>query len=179
MGIVTLAAAKKKLKIPPENITLDNEVQLYVDAVGGAVDLARGEAVGPRTVTDQVAVSRGEAVLTTVPVSEVTSVTSVDGTQTWTVASLHVNPTTGVLAALIGPPLSGTVEVTYTAGYDPVPPNYVLAALIILQHLWTTERGSNGNGVRYTSEGEVAPPPGYAIPWRAAELLGSTLPGIA
>lgn len=180
MAIVTLPQAKKQLNIPDADTSQDDEIQFYIAASSGAVDRERGEAVDPRTVVDELSLSNTTTfLLTTTPVTELTSVAAVDGSQTWDAADLHVDARSGRVIVLSGPPLSGLVAVTYTAGYDPVPANFQLAALIILQHLWETQRGA-GVGVQFgNGDQEFAPPPGYAVPWRAAELLGSTLPGVA
>jgi hypothetical protein len=70
------------------------------------------------------------------------------------------------------------VLATYQAGYTTVPANIRLGALIIVQHLWETQRGMMG--VQLGGDGETyVTGRGFAIPRRAIELLGPQLPGVA
>ncbi|MGH3439673.1 MAG: hypothetical protein ACRDRN_24865, partial [Sciscionella sp.] len=117
--------------------------------------------------------------LNNVPVLSLTSVTRIDGSITWDLASLHVNQKSGQVTLLSGAPVSGLVAVTYQAGYTVVPPNFQLAARIIVQHLWMTQRGDKGATRAGGMGTSVVPGIGFAIPNRALELLGTGLPGIA
>jgi len=173
-----LEAAKRQLNISQDDTSLDDELQLYVDAVGAAVEKARGETIDRRTiVAEEVAARRSSFLLASVPIVSITSTVSVDGSQVWDPSDLRVDASSGMVTVASGPAVSGAVLVTYTAGYDPVPAHYQLAALIILQHLWETQRGVMG--VSLGGDGEPVMMPGFAIPRRALELLGLSIPGVA
>jgi hypothetical protein len=70
------------------------------------------------------------------------------------------------------------VDFTYQAGEVVIPDDYRLAALIIIEHLWETQRGTMGVQLGGDSEG-YSPGRGFAIPRRALELLDTQLPGVA
>ena len=113
------------------------------------------------------------------PAVSLTSIAAVDGSTSWSVdpTVMHLNAGSGRVTVLSGSPLSGLVAVTYLAGPEEAEANEQLAALIILQHLWETQRGRSG--LVPGGGGELMIPAGYAVPNRAAELLGTQLPGIA
>jgi len=76
------------------------------------------------------------------------------------------------------------VSVTYTAGRAVVDPAWSRAALIIVAHMWDTQRaGHAASGSRPQPGGVEAAPMAsaatYSIPRRALELLGEPTPGIA
>ncbi|MGH3504017.1 MAG: head-tail connector protein [Nocardioidaceae bacterium] len=175
--MLTLEDAKAQLNIASSDDSQDDEIQGYVDAVTSVVERQTGEVVEPRAVVeDHYARHQDTIVLQSLPVIELQSVASVDGSRAWDVDSLHVTRS-GVLISE-GAVFDGRLAVTVQAGYTTVPPNYRLAALIILQHLWRVQRGPStsafGEGPSYP-DGMV----GFAVPRRASELLGSGLGGIA
>jgi hypothetical protein len=79
-----------------------------------------------------------------------------------------------------GPWVCGLVDVTYQAGYAAIPERYKQGALIILQHVWETQRG-----VGNVRAGVVGPEDTYdrrqefTIPKRAIEWLGPARPLVA
>jgi hypothetical protein len=178
MALITLDQAKRQLDIASSDTSRDDELQLWVDATTSAVEKARGEVVDQRRVTDELPVNGGRVILTAVPVTALVSVTSVADGTTWDTSALHVTPATGELTVMSGRSLSGGVVVVYNAGYPSPPANYVVAALIILQHLWETRRGAQSIPMGGDNEMYV-PQLGYAVPRRAVELLGLSLPGVA
>jgi hypothetical protein len=105
-------------------------------------------------------------------------VVAVGGSQTWDVNQLHVDGESGEVTVLSGPTFCGRILATYVAGESQVPPNVQLAGLIIIQHLWETQRGAMGVQLGGDSDNYVAGR-GFAIPRRAIELLGPQLPGVA
>jgi hypothetical protein len=113
-----------------------------------------------------------------VPVLSLTSVVAADGSMTWDPANMLVDGETGLLTVTSGESLAGAVDFTYQAGELVVREDYRLAALIIVQHLWETQRGTMG--VQLGGDGETyVAGRGFAIPRRAIELLGTPLPGVA
>lgn len=175
MSLLTLELAKEQLEITSSDS--DQTIQLWMDAATSAVGKALGRVVDEAEFTDEVDLGSGTSsfMLSNVPVIEITSAASVDGSATYDPAGLHVNAASG---AVSGPTMRGVVAVTYTAGVVSPPANWTVAGLIILQHLWETRRGTMGPTMG--GDGEVYMPQlGYAVPRRAVELLGLSLPGVA
>lgn len=175
--IVTVAEAKSQLN--KGGTVDDDELALYVAAVNEPVARYIGYAT-PTAAEDTFDGGSHDLLLTRRPVLSVESVT-VDGAalaaDTYTVDKLA-----GVLPSLRGCFAAGTqnVVVAYTAGRTEVPPHAKLAALIIIQHLWETQRGRDSRRLPRGEEDVVQFAGfGFAIPNRAAQLLGSPTPGIA
>lgn len=181
MSIVTLAAAKKQLNIKPDYTDDDLEIQLYIDALVVPIERELGRVVEQRTFVDEFEFATGTTsfLLRSVPAVSLTSITAVDGSTTWPVdaGTMHLNGDSGQVTVLSGSPLSGLVQVAYLAGPATVAANVRLAGLIILQHLWETQRGTMG--VQLGDTETFMPGRGFAIPRRAIELLGTQLPGVA
>lgn len=183
--MITLTEAKLQLNIPESNTTHDGELQSYVDAVSDAVERYTGRVGEVRTITGERHATRDtyRLWLHHSPVQSLTSIARVDGSLTWNATDLDVDTDSGVIRVLSGSLLSGLLEVTYEAGHETVPANYSLAARIILQHLWRTQRGVGvatftGTGETTTMEsGEGGM--GFAVPRRAIELLGFPTPVVA
>jgi len=182
VAIVTLAQAKAQLNIDASDTAEDVELQGYIDAATAAVETQLGQVVDQRTVIDQLdfASSVTSFMLRSTPVISLTSIATLDGSQTWSVSrpTMYVDSGSGLVTVLSGPPVMGSVLATYQAGYTAVPANIRLAALIIVQHLWETQRGTMGVQLGGDSDNYVAGR-GFAIPRRAIELLGPPLPGVA
>jgi hypothetical protein len=199
--IVSLSAAKKHLNIT--NDVDDDELRDYIEAATKVVETYRNEAIVRRTIVERVDSVRGTSTLSqagaaydmgyetggarrritvsTTPVLSVTSVARVDGTYTWDMSQLDVDPDRGSITVLFGPLFYGFVEVTYVAGYPVVPANITLAAKIIIDHLWQLQRRPSlaGSSI-FGAETDATPSGfGFAIPNRAAELLGGRPPVIA
>lgn len=74
------------------------------------------------------------------------------------------------------------VKVTYSTGFDQIPPNVKLATLELIRHLWQIgQQISQGAPVEYGSRPMGTTPSGFAVPNRVLELCSSTysLPGMA
>ncbi|MEI5520662.1 head-tail connector protein [Streptomyces brasiliscabiei] len=181
MAIITLAAAKAQLGIDPSDTDDDAELQTFMEAVTAPLERELGRVIEQRTVIDEFDLPTGttSVLLRSVPVSTLISIESVDGSVSWSVdpSVMHVYAESGEVTVLSGPALSGKVVFIYRAGDADVAAHHRLAGLIILQHLWETQRGAMG--VNLGGEGETFVPKGYAVPRRALELLESTLPGVA
>jgi hypothetical protein len=91
---------------------------------------------------------------------------------------MYVDGPSGSVNVLSGPPLVGLALVTHQAGLTAIGANIRLAAKIIIQHLWETQRGTMGVQLGGDNEPYMAGR-GFAIPRRAVELLGTQLPGVA
>jgi hypothetical protein len=198
--IVSLTDTKRYLNIPATNTTDDDELREYIEASTNVIEFWRNETVVRRTIVDQAdtvgftdpvynsgynyGYDAGGAVrnisLTHNPVISLTEVKRVDNTYTWNLASLDLDPDRGVVTVLNGPLFSGLISLTYVAGYSLVPANYTLAAKIIIGHLWSTQRQPSVGGGVFSNQTDSTPSGfGFAIPNRAAELLGGQPPVLA
>jgi len=119
--------------------------------------------------------------LTHTPAVSLVSVQTVDGVMSWDVSGLHLDGDTGVVSVVSVPLLVGHLRWVYVAGRAVIPAHYQRAALIIVEHLWQTERAQS-QGAPYpgayedSMDGMRRMGVGYAIPNRALELLGSPPP---
>lgn len=173
MSLITLADAKTQLAITSTDH--DVELQDYINATGRVVE----HYIGPVDAREVIEVVHPRGPLFTVATTPVLSLTSLapiyDGTPTYDVTDLDLDPVTGVvrhrqLWCLIGPQ-----RVTYQAGRSVVPPNAALAARMIVQHLWSTRRGGSRRPGMGTSddiiEQQMVSVMGFSVPRRAVELL--------
>lgn len=152
----------------------DDELREHIEAATGVVERHRGEVIALRSLTASV---RGRQHLPGRPVVRVTAARRGDGSAV-DVTGWVPDSGTGLLAV---PRYVGAVAVDYVAGYQVVPDEIVLAAEIIAAHLWETQRLSSLGGAQLGSEDQYRTPAGlgYAIPNRAAELLGGRPPVFA
>jgi hypothetical protein len=178
-GIVSLADVRAQLNMGPTETADDEELRGFIGAATGVVEQALGRVVVRRSIVERQQVGRArEVLLRQVPVLSLTSVAAADGSMTWDPANMRVDGETGLVTVTSGELLAGAVDFTYQAGEVVVPENYQLAALIIVQHLWETQRGAMGVQLGGDSDNWMAGR-GFAIPRRALELLGPQLPGVA
>ncbi|SEF34399.1 hypothetical protein SAMN05421837_107370 [Amycolatopsis pretoriensis] len=181
--LVSLADIKAQTNI--SNTVSDEELRTYLEAATGVIERHLGQAVVRRSRTEEHLIpSGGGLVLNWTPVVSVTSLATVDGSYTWNPATLYATPA-GLVTCPLGTAPYGHVAVTYVAGTSLVPEEYGLAARIIVQHLWETQRGAagapraGGLGDTLGISRSAGSGLGYAIPNRALELLGTGLPGVA
>lgn len=178
-SIMSLADAKQHLNMSGST-QFDDELRFFMAATTRALEKARGEAIVRRTVTERLEFFTPWRwfVLTTTPVLSVTSLVRQDAVQTWSPSDFDIDLEHGKLTILpSGLPVVGQVLATYQAGYAIIPESFQLAADIVLKHLWETQRGRQG--VVLGGEMEQSFGPGFAIPNRAQELLGGSVPGVA
>lgn len=179
MSIVRLADAKGQLNIDPADTSYDEEIQAYCDGITGAIEDYKHEVIEQRTITEDVErCTRGWRFrLWAVPVISITSLTSIPDGFTWDVDNLRVNPNTGLVRVLAGPPLRGLAEAVYEAGYETVPERYRRGALVVLQHNWETRRGVGAMRSSVVGAEEIHDPRHlYSIPRKALEWLGAPRP---
>lgn len=176
-SIMSLASAKTHLNMTSSKD--DEEIRNMIEAVTATIERHRGEAVvRQEVVEDNVMGNRNRFALLKHPVIEVTEILDARG-NSQDVTKWKLDKQNGILVRYDGAGLQGDVTITYTAGYAEIPANYILAAKIILAHLWSTQRIQNigqqvSLGTRARPEEQVMTPTGvgYAIPARAVELLG-------
>lgn len=174
-GVVSLADAKAQLNIA--STTYDDEISGFIRSVTAVCERYVG-SLGRKSYTERHAGGR-VIVLLHAPVLTVTSITPVrSGATAPDLGDLDVDSATGIIRHLCGR-ISGPVMVTYTAGRVDIPPNVRQAALLIIQHMWETQRGASGS-VRVGGADEAFDPrQTFSIPRRAQELLGAQNPVIA
>lgn len=171
--MISVDDLKEQVNIDASDKTHDAELQAYVDALTPAIERHTGQVMELREVVEDRWLPHTSAVtLRSTPVAAVTSVAAVDGSVTWNVGDLDVDAEIGRVAVTGGPRLVGLVRFIYDAGYEEVPADFQLAARIIGQHLWETQRGTLGSPE--FGAGPVLA--GYAFPNRAKELLGGRAP---
>ena len=141
-AIVSLADAKQQLNIDPADTSDDDELRAYVAGVTGALEQYKHETIVRQQLTEEVELGYGASRfrLWSVPVISLVSVVSWDGSVTWDVSQMRVSAA-GVVKVMAGPRVYGVADVTLIAGYQVVPVTYRRGALVMLQHLWETQRG--------------------------------------
>ncbi|UBU10032.1 hypothetical protein [Nonomuraea gerenzanensis] len=177
-GVLSLREAKKQLNIDADDTTDDDEIQGYIRSITRPCERVVGSLVR-RTVVEKH--EGGYAVaLNAPPVLEVVSVEAIlTGGDGQDVADLDVDGPTGIVQRTDGCYMRGPLRWTYTAGRTEILAHVNLAARIILQHLWDTQRGTMGGGRGFANDEVWDPRFGFSIPRRAQELLGDQPPGIA
>lgn len=180
VALVSLKAAKDQLNIEPADTSEDAELRGMITGASLAVERHLGRIVARRSFTERRTPDRcGRILLSRVPVLALTAVQTPDGSTVWAVEDLEVEPESGLVVAVAGRGLVRDVDVTYAAGLRIVPEDYHLATLIIVQHLWETQRGRMGPVMGGGDEPTYVTGKGFALPRRALELLDSPLPGVA
>lgn len=170
LPVVSLADAKAYLNI--SNTTSDEELRRFLDVITSAGELYTGRVFGRRTVVDTLSGRVPTLPLSTCPVLSITSVVEAGVTLTTDDYALS-SPAGGVLARTSGVQLRNwaiginNVVVTYQAGYATQPPTDIAGALAMLDHLWSTQRGT----IRGMGGGdEWNPGASFSIPRRVQEL---------
>jgi hypothetical protein len=174
VDLVTLDDVKQHLDI--SRSTADAELMDYLEAATTVVEQYIGPVL-PRTYVEKHA--GGDRLVLFHP--PVLSLAAVDRWfpngfgMTYDVTTLMFDPDTGIVYRNNGFPFYwGPFKVTYTAGLTVVSQNVRLATLIIIAHLWKTQRPLPPKIPGTTRPEETAVPAGmsYAVPRRALELLG-------
>lgn len=180
-GILSLAEARRQLKLDADDTSHDEDLAAYIRSVTEICERHVGAIVRTPHIEKH---GGGYAIaLRRRPILSVTSVVGVGYGVTQTVGNLDLDLEAGTFERADGAFMLGPVRVTYVAGRTEVPPNVHLAALIILQHLWRTRLGGP---VPSATVQEKTPnvyggqmPSGFAVPNRAIELLGQQMGGFA
>lgn len=186
-GIVSLAEVKAHLNMSPVSSTNDPELQGFIGAAGTIVERYVGPVIR-RVWTEDLDGGSEAVALNHAPVLLIATVTESGTVVDASGYTLHSR--SGVLRRRHGyvgylwARGIGNVTVTYTAGRAVVDPAWTRAALILVAHMWDTQRaGHAAAGSRPQPGGVEAAPMAsaatYSIPRRALELLGEPMPGIA
>ena len=180
--VISLADARKHLRIPANQTSDDAEIQAFLRAITRICE----RYVGAIARTSYTQVFDGGSPRVMVDHRPVLSVTSV--TEFGTVLSAsdyRVIADSGVIVRMAGefemPFLwgSGSVVVVYVVGATVTQPNVIQASKIILQHMWETQRSASGGRPPLGDEPVDTSGTTYVVPYRAQELLGTPVGGIA
>lgn len=174
MPIVDLDDAKDRLDITWDND--DAEIQMFIDAIGapdGPIENHMNQIIVEREVDEELDLcGRARFWLTNRPVVSLTSLISLDGTITWDVSNFKVR-SSGLVRVITGLRPVGCVTATYQAGFATIPANIREGALVILEHLWETQRGAAGIGGGVIGPEEIRRVLStFTIPNKAIEWLG-------
>jgi hypothetical protein len=185
--IVSMRDAKEHLNIPLDRTDDDRELLGFLVAVTAVVE----NHIGAVLRAEQTTTFDGGLDSIVLPVTPILSVTSVTESGTAVDASGYsLDAASGVMRRLSGGrPIGwragiGNVVVDYVVGRTSVAANVSRAALIILKHMWETQRNAGGGRPGLASEVSdpatyVVNPSSFAIPYRALELLGKPVSGVA
>ncbi|WP_435252034.1 head-tail connector protein [Streptomyces tendae] len=175
MALLTLEDAKAQLNTKSD--VDDTELQAYIDSVTAVIEEFVGP-VEPREVTEQHDAGHGRRVLVlrTMPVLSLTSVTPLlVGGVSYPVDGLVLDEESGEVRRRNGGSFRGLLQVVEQAGRLSVPSTINLAARMLVQHLWRTQRPSRGGGLAGGGDDYSVASPipgfGYAVPNRVLELL--------
>jgi hypothetical protein len=183
LDLISLAAAKRALNIAETSTAHDEELREFIEAVTNVIEGpdGLGEVVARRAIVEDRTVPRASSTVTLdgYPVISLTSVVDASGVDVYDVANLHADGPTGIVTVTAGPKLRGNLRITYVAGYTVIPANIAMAARMVLQDAWATQRGSRG-GPRFAGQDESMAVEAPVISRRARQMLaGGAVAGIA
>lgn len=176
MAVLTLPDVKAHL-----NITTASE-DTKLAAMIAAAEAAIAERVGPlepasRTVR---VTPYGRTLFVPSPAVSLTSVTDADGTATDT-NDLHLVTRSGMVTRNDGGLFGARwYTITYQWGRATCPDDLKLAAMEMVRHLWTTQRGPSRRPGSTDSDATANTIPGaaYLLPFRVSELIAPHRPAM-
>jgi hypothetical protein len=178
VSLISLQDAKDALNISQTDTTSDTEIMVYLSTIESNLEMISGGPIVTRTVSNEMVQVQHDyryLILRQRPVQAVTSIVNVYSAAAISLADVVVEPNSGIVSRKLGLPFltlfTPWFYVTYTAGWGTaVPAAFNAAARIILQHLWSTQRGPGQSPIPRMDE-TFLPGMAFAIPNRAAELL--------
>ena len=190
IGICGYDEVLEYLNIPSASAN-ENEVRRFIDAATDLAETYVGQVLGRRTFTNELYDGGTEFIRIRNP--KAISITSVYENGVSVPSSNYVLDYTGQRLYRIG---SGTlyatnsygywtqgmnnIQITYVAGYVNPPMSAKQGVLVIIKHLWETQRGAMNVMGRVLGGDEMYSTPTYSLPRRAVELLDPTsFPGMA
>lgn len=185
MPALTLQGAKSQLNIAEDVTKHDAELEDYVAAVNEIIEHYIGP-VDDVTVTERWTGRRKTIAVRELPLSSLVGVTYLDdGSEVAPLGDIDVDTETGVLQlrhAVWWPP--GRFLVEYTAGRGGTAPSSAdIAARIIVQHLWATQRGGGTRRPDLSGVGDMEQVQTanwtFSVPRRAIQLLEARAMGPA
>ena len=194
--IVTVAEMKTFLNIP--TTTSDASISSFIDAASQMIVNRIGPVAGSPTYDETYDGGAAQIVLRHTPIQSVTSVTESYGAQavyTLTAQVVDSGSASGAYGysvdldhGLLTRRVSGVatrfarglrnIHVVYVAGYATTPADIKHATMLLLAHMWATQRGAQ----RLPGQGDDLYMPGLSFTWprRVEEILANYyIPGIA
>lgn len=178
--LISLADSKKLLRVSAA--LFDDDLRFFNEAVTSFIDKYCGPMI-PRMVTERYTAGARTLMLRTLPVyvpagqpHPIVSITPVltYGVPYPDLSLLSVDQHTGEIMHTVGLPFFyGSYDIVYWAGRQVIPPNVLLAAQVILKHMWAQERGGGRPTTTPGASDDVSVLYGFAVPNRALELLES------
>lgn len=180
-SIVSLADAKDFLGIAQSDTSEDDELRAWLAGCTQVIEREKNEVIARRAVTQTEFNEHPRSVrLWKLPVIELTSLAAADDSRTWDVTSdVRTDPETGLVRRISGPQMRGWITASYTAGYQVVPYHVMQASLVLLQHVWETQRGPGTIGGGIIGPEEAADfKQMYMLPRKVREWLGQPRPAV-
>lgn len=179
--LFSLNVAKGHLNIPLDDHGDDEELRGWLATVTDLVEDRVGPCCPVEVTETHYPPDHVAALwLRRSPVLALTSITPIGtGQVPYLPADVNVDQEWGrvTLAAGVWSGWTSGYQVAYLAGRRPIPIRFRQAGEIILQHLWTTQRGPSLQSVPGGEETTMVPGYGFAVPNRALQLLGPPRPG--
>jgi len=176
---VSLTDVRSHLNLSGQDVTRDAELTQFLLSATAAIE-ARVGPLARRPVTEVHNGGVSGILLRQPPALSITSVT--ENGSTVAGSGYTLSPGGGVVTRVNGYSRSvwtdgfNNVSITYTAGRTSIPADIRQAVLELVRHLWTTQRGQQGN----RRQDEFIAGQGYSMPNRVLELIAPyELPGIA
>lgn len=184
-SMLSLAEAKLQLGMDPAYTKDDAELREWMRATTTAIQNYKHEVIVQTTFTEEHFfgsmwgpswVIRSRMRLFHVPVIALLSIVQSDRSHTWDITQQDLDNDTGLVATVTGPPIRGRITVSYLAGYQIIPYNYLEGAKMLFQHMWETRRGPGGlQGI--VGPEELADFRHYtSLPRKVTEMLGPPRP---
>ena len=187
VSVLPLQDAKDALNIPQATTSSDAEIQSYIATIESSLERATGGPLVNRTVTERSEMMQNQTVIPVRqrPLVSVTSIASASGGAIDISGGLDLDTNAGLIRRKLGLPFYGPffswlpmVSVVYIAGWGTsVPPAFNSFARIVLQHLWSSQRGPAALPM---GGGEMVAIPGFGflVPNMAAETLAGSQAGV-
>ena len=163
-----------KAHIKKTSSTDDDIMRTFITGACQMINDRMGQ-VSPITVVEDVTTINGFARLSKYPILDVVSVgvlpglsvvDPMDGSQSITIGW-------GVESGILNIRRTGTFRITYRAGLEIIPANYILAALELTADLWRQSQQNAGGGrPTVNTDDQIVPGVTYALPYRVRQLLG-------
>lgn len=152
----------------------DESLRLFIGAACQVITDRMG-CISPTTFVEDVVSNRGYTTLIKRPLLEVVTIQTLPGldlVDSYDISGngWHANIDTGIVYT---GSRYGRFRVTYRAGLDVIPKNYILAALELTHHLWKNSQQNAGGGRPAVGIDEtVLTGVSYSFPYTVRQLLG-------
>jgi hypothetical protein len=190
IGIVGYDEVLEYLNIPAASAN-ENEIRRFIDAATDLAETYVGQVLGRRTYSSELYDGGQEFIRIRNP--KAISITSVYENGSLLGSGAYALDYTGQRLYRVGSQTIystnsygywsqgfNNISITYVAGYVNPPMSAKQGVLVIIKHLWESQRGAMNVMGRVLGGDELYQTPTYSLPRRAMELLDPTsLPGLA